>query len=256
MTRAAARVAWKAAFRLTVNTSSQSASFIRTSRPSRVMPALFTRTSSRPKCSWVWATARWTSSPRTRSATMPWALTPRPSSSATTSAIRAASRPTIANDRPSSANPRAMARPIPRVAPVTSATRPPWVICYFRGGRSARPTTAVSRIALAGHRSARSVNGDRASTLNGSVLALRTARLRQALPQLPREGRPDVRVYVQPNPFGRHPDGVLHRPGRGGAVADDAGPVDPEQRGSARLGVVHALPEATKGWPDHQGAEL
>ena len=49
----------KVPFRLVSTTASKSAWLIRMVRPSRVIPALFTKMSTRPKVSRVWATRVW-----------------------------------------------------------------------------------------------------------------------------------------------------------------------------------------------------
>src|SRR4029450_11755575 len=73
------------------------------------------------------------------------------------------------------------------------------------------------------------------------------ARLREGLTQLPGERGPDVSVDVRLDPTRGDPDGVLHRPGRGGPVADDARAVDAEQRRASRLRVVDPLPQPAEG---------
>src|SRR5262245_3088129 len=90
-----------------------------------MMPALFTRTSSRPACRRTPATMSRTWSSRDTSARTTHARRPRRSiSRATSAAGPALARKLTATSAPSRASPRAMARPKPRPAPVTRATRP------------------------------------------------------------------------------------------------------------------------------------
>src|SRR5881296_801216 len=101
MSFVAARVTRNAPRRLTSMTRSQSSSFMRTRRPSRMTPALLTRMSTPPR-------------------TAP----PRASSSLAERWSRSASRPETTTAAPSSASNVAIARPMPRLPPVTIATRP------------------------------------------------------------------------------------------------------------------------------------
>ena len=131
MTFEAARVQRKAPLRFTVRTASQSSSFIRRRRPSRVIPALFTRISTRPNVS----TAR--SIIRSESAvtvTLPWTASASPpvdliSAASASTPSGAMSTATIL--APSAARARAMLRPIPRDAPVTMATFPFGIHCLL-----------------------------------------------------------------------------------------------------------------------------
>src|SRR5512132_1971200 len=121
----AARVNRKAAPRSASMTSSQASSAIFHTTASRLMPALFTRMSSRPKRATVSMTAR-PAAPR--SVPSAWsAIAQRPVAS-TARTVAAAPSP---SDRkvnrisaPERARSRAIARPIPRDPPVTRATRP------------------------------------------------------------------------------------------------------------------------------------
>src|SRR5713226_2211174 len=109
--------------RLVRSTASQSSDFMRTARASRVMAALFTRISRRPKRSrtclkpaLIWpesATSMGTAKPSP----------PAPAISATTPASFSAFRAAHATFAPACANASAVARPIPCDAPVTRAMR-------------------------------------------------------------------------------------------------------------------------------------
>src|SRR4051794_981222 len=92
---------------------------------STVMPALLTRMSRRPCCSRTSWIVRWQSS---QSPTLPWctlmSAPSRLSSSAKLCARSAFEEKPAATTAPSSANRRLIAAPIPRVPPVTRATRP------------------------------------------------------------------------------------------------------------------------------------
>src|SRR4051812_11810611 len=94
-------------------TSVNASSPIRSSSPSRVMPALLTSTSTGPWCSSTWVNARSTAS---ASVTSHW--TPNRPSGAPLP------RWVTATESPCSANERAIARPIPRLPPVTSTDLP------------------------------------------------------------------------------------------------------------------------------------
>src|SRR5213078_3190799 len=127
----AARVRRNAPRRLTSMTWSQSSSFMRTRRPSRMTPALLTRMSTRPNRCLAASTNRSASSRITASATTPRTAPPCASSSFAERWSRSASRPETTTAAPSSASNAAIARPMPRPPPVTIATRPsraPFVI--------------------------------------------------------------------------------------------------------------------------------
>src|SRR3989441_3405891 len=107
-------------FRL--QSSAHCASGIVRKSPPRIAPALLTRMAILPKRRWTSRAARSTSSSRLRSpATMNGsARVSRAISAAAVSSV-ALSRAHSATRAPSAASPRAMARPMPRLAPVTSA---------------------------------------------------------------------------------------------------------------------------------------
>src|SRR2546425_1001282 len=121
------RAAWvqrKTPVRFVARTCCQSSSFMRRTRLSRVMPALFTRWSIRP---WAFTTSSKAASTEARSATSiarASALPPAAVISATASARRARSRAVRTTVAPSAANALAIARPMPRDAPVTNETLP------------------------------------------------------------------------------------------------------------------------------------
>ena len=122
--RNTSRASWNAGFRLVAMTASQSSSFIRTSRLSRVMPALFTRMPIAPwRASIPFTTVSTLAKSRTSSRT-PSTL---PGPACESAAIDAAPSSLVAvptTRAPAAASARAIARPMPRVAPVTSASLP------------------------------------------------------------------------------------------------------------------------------------
>src|SRR5262249_17454176 len=123
--RRAARLTLNTLLRFCARTASQSSSFMAARRPSRVVPALLTRTSRRPKRSTAsfttaWASANRLTSPRTAPAVPP----PPPIPPTTSAAAPALLREFRATGAPAGARRRAHARPIPRDAPVTRATLP------------------------------------------------------------------------------------------------------------------------------------
>src|SRR5213592_3631184 len=131
MSFVAARVMRNAPRRLTSMTWSQSSSFMRTRRPSRMTPALLTRMSTRPNRCLAASTRRSASSRLAASAATPRTAPPCASSSFAERWSRSASRPETTTAAPSSASNAAIARPMPRPPPVTIATRPsraPFVI--------------------------------------------------------------------------------------------------------------------------------
>src|SRR5271155_6193321 len=109
--------------------------------------ALLTRMSMRPKRSIVAHTADAAAAPSPAFATCHVALTPILSAACCRpSALREVS----ITDAPDSANPRAMARPMPLLAPVITATLPSkrismilHVLCQWRARAPNRPTTAL-----------------------------------------------------------------------------------------------------------------
>src|SRR5579872_1120067 len=123
MCSTAARVALRAVWRLTSRTKLNVAASIVWNILSRVMPALFTRMSRRPKPS----TARAISAAAPAGSTALSALTrawpPAAVISSTTSVAGAGSTSLTTTCAPSAANSFAVAAPIPRPAPVTIATR-------------------------------------------------------------------------------------------------------------------------------------
>ncbi len=120
-------------FRCTLMTSSHSCSVMLKTIRSRRMPATLTRTSSRPNCSMAVLTRSPAAAWSEMSAPLATALPPAAPISAATSRAGPASRP-----EPSTAAPRSLTTtqapslassfatdlPIPRPAPVTTATRP------------------------------------------------------------------------------------------------------------------------------------
>ncbi|MNP40320.1 hypothetical protein D3C76_1339540 [compost metagenome] len=105
-------------------TSNHSSSFMRSMRLSRVIPALLTRMAGAPNCSPMAASTASTDSALVTFSSMPVPVMP---CSFRVAAMRSAPDAdvavpiTVAPWRPSS---RAMAWPMPRLAPVTSATLP------------------------------------------------------------------------------------------------------------------------------------
>src|SRR5215467_15498502 len=88
------------------------------------MPALLTRIEMGPKAASACATSLATSSARVTSACSEWTWTLHARSCPEASRSAAPSRPQMATAEPCAARPRAMALPIPRLPPVTSATLP------------------------------------------------------------------------------------------------------------------------------------
>src|SRR5262245_15631222 len=120
--RAAARETANGAATFTMSTRSKSASDTSRAASRWMIPALQTHTSRRPSARATSATARSAASGSARSASTTWARRPRAAISATVSV--AAPRWTRPTSAPSRASVTAIARPIPRLAPVTSATSP------------------------------------------------------------------------------------------------------------------------------------
>src|SRR5712692_2596056 len=87
-------------------------------------PALFTTMSSWPNCARASSTARLTSARRVRSQPSASPLTPSASISCLTASALSARMSSTATSSPSCARPSAMARPMPRPPPVTSAVLP------------------------------------------------------------------------------------------------------------------------------------
>ena len=141
-------------FRFTSITSSNEASSIFAMSPSRVMPALFTSTSMRPNVSSVASTRRAASSMRETSAATAMARTPSCSVIASASSRAASSERGLAQLtqtlQPASASSSAIARPIPRLDPVTMALRAPSgaLLVGFVGGKVSAPLFFVAVMAV------------------------------------------------------------------------------------------------------------
>ncbi len=113
----------KEPYRLILSTRSQSACFIRMARPSRVMPALFTRTSMRPFSAITLAKPAFTASYEETSRSRVMAAPPAARISSATFALFSTSGDATTRNRPVRASVRAVSRPMPRLPPVTTATR-------------------------------------------------------------------------------------------------------------------------------------
>ena len=124
MEGATARERRKTLLRLVSSTRSQSASVFSWAGPNRPMPALLTRMVMGPSAASVLAIRSVMSAPFVTSAI--WVCTGRPilASPRPDSSSAARSRPQIETAAPSMASRYAMARPMPRLPPVTSATPP------------------------------------------------------------------------------------------------------------------------------------
>ena len=110
--------------RFTRRTCSHSASVTSSGSLRWIVPAAFTRMSSRPRSAATpWNVAAIEAGSATSRRSPEWPA-PMPESSATVSATFASAREPTITDAPACANPTAMARPNPLVPPVTSATRP------------------------------------------------------------------------------------------------------------------------------------
>src|SRR4051812_12287267 len=141
----AARARRKVAVRLSAITSSHAWSLSWTRRLSRVMPALATRMSSLPRALSQAGTRASTASLSARSQVSTWT---RPASSP--ASVSSASRrvPEIATFAPCACSARAIAPPMPPLAPVTSALLPvrsniillPSCPCHLEGGDILRST--------------------------------------------------------------------------------------------------------------------
>src|ERR1700730_15153890 len=121
--RCTARVNRKTLFRFTSRTASHSSSLILNTRLSRVIPALLTRMSVRPKRDVPASTVAPTCSRPETSHPNAAAWPPAASIRWTTGEARSASTSTTATRAPSDASRSAVAWPIPCAAPVTTATR-------------------------------------------------------------------------------------------------------------------------------------
>ena len=124
MPRSTARESTKALFRLVDWMSSHSSSFMRMSRLSRVTPALFTRIETGPTCAATLSTSAAQAAESRTSSTRP---VPCPPASAIAFVMRSAPASVVAvptTFAPAFARAIAIASPMPREAPVTSATCP------------------------------------------------------------------------------------------------------------------------------------
>src|SRR4051794_40294910 len=118
-----ARVMRNAPRRWTFMTVSQSSSLILNSMLSRVTPALLISTVGAPSSAAIRSTAAWTCSASLTSAPTARARPPAASMAWTVFFASASFRSSTATANPSSASRRAVAAPMPRAAPVTTATR-------------------------------------------------------------------------------------------------------------------------------------
>src|SRR5687768_9067677 len=134
MPRSTARESTKIERRLAACTSSHSSSFMRASRLSRVMPALFTRIATGP---WSFCTASMKAPQAAASRTS--STRPAPFTPACAKALPMPSAPLSEVDVPTTVAPArasamAMPSPMPREAPVTTATCPSSFIFFPHGG--------------------------------------------------------------------------------------------------------------------------
>jgi hypothetical protein len=115
--------------------------------PSSIVAALFTAKSSRPNRSTVRATRASTCAALETSVATNSAGAPRASISRAAASPRSAPRAAITTDAPRLANANAVARPIPELPPVTSATFPRISIsqAYADVGQASRPARAPPR---------------------------------------------------------------------------------------------------------------
>ena len=112
-------------FKFTLITISHWASDIRIIRPSRVIPALFTKMSMRPKSFTISVTTLCVSSKFAAFEAYPFTFTPKAAISASVAfALSSMAKSVNAISAPSFANLIAIALPIPRAAPVITATFP------------------------------------------------------------------------------------------------------------------------------------
>src|SRR5690606_3643379 len=157
MPRTKARVMRNTESRLVDSTDAHSSSFMRSIRLSRVMPALLTRISTLPCCSCTRSAKASTEAGEDTSRTSPWPFTPASASQPLMAAApdsEVAVPITAAPRLPSSS---AMAWPIPRLAPVTTAILPAMLMflcsccsdcvvrltCWWRSGARQRFLQAV-----------------------------------------------------------------------------------------------------------------
>src|SRR5207247_944908 len=209
--RGACRVQLKVPFKWTAMTASHSSSLMLKIIRSRRMPALFTRMSIAPNSLTAVSTMR---SAAAKSATLSALATARPPrariASTTSSATRReAPRPSTSAPRsltttaaPSAASSSAMARPMPRPAPVTTAALPSsrfaMAQASFGGAGLTRPSRTVSgaRRSRSPHlpvdRQARA--GDGADGVHGDAVLPEVARRHLGEPADRRLGRAVVRL--------------------------------------------------------------
>ena len=121
--REKALVSVKTDFRLVSSTASQSASLMRINRPSRVTPALLTRMLMPPVSSRILATAASTAAVSPTSTATAQLCRPSAVISSATFCELASVRERHTTLAPASASFSAMARPMPRPAPVTTAVK-------------------------------------------------------------------------------------------------------------------------------------
>src|SRR5690606_1502961 len=139
-----ARDSRNTAVRLVSSTAAQSSSFMRMARVSRVMPALLTRICGPPSA------ASSATSASHAGASLTSSTTPRPPDAANISEMDSAPAcevavPTTCAPRPASS--RAMALPMPRVAPVTNAVLPLSSCCTCLPLQSFQSCTQRLRVA-------------------------------------------------------------------------------------------------------------
>src|SRR5579875_47557 len=116
------------------STASQSAGFIRTAKPSRVMPALFTSTSTRPLTFSARPKASLIDSGERRSRSTAINSHPEPRIASANSGLDSMVVAAATTSNPERQSARAIDRPIPRLAPVTNATRLDMRLCRHDRG--------------------------------------------------------------------------------------------------------------------------
>src|SRR5574341_181857 len=160
----------KAPLRLVSRMSSHSASVVVVTSERRKMPALFTRTSTRPNRSTVARTRASASGTRRTSPATARASPPARAIAPVTARMGSGRRPATATRAPSRANAIAMASPMPEPPPVTRATLPPSFIGRLPSTSAAAPRTtpATGPLAATGRPSS-----NRSSRGEGDVVHLR-----------------------------------------------------------------------------------
>src|SRR5438309_1218025 len=143
--------------RWTRRTASHSSSLMLTRTRSRRTPALLTRTWRPPKASTAALMSRWPASQSATLSALAMASPPMALISSTTcwAGVRSSPEPSMAPPRsltttlaPSEANSSACSRPMPRPAPVMTATRPssaPISVSFRSNGREPAPSPALVR---------------------------------------------------------------------------------------------------------------